>query len=82
MRTPRRCARLPAVIASAAKQSRTNAGARLLVHLPNKDWVSREDAKKLAASGTKILTTIGFGAPVFGVFAQDTYGPASQGQAR
>jgi imidazolonepropionase-like amidohydrolase len=47
------------------------AGARLLVHLPNKDWVSREAAKKLADSGTKILTTSGFGAPVFGVFAND-----------
>jgi imidazolonepropionase-like amidohydrolase len=33
--------------------------------------VSPENAKKLAASGTKILTTIGFGAPVFGVFAND-----------
>ena len=55
----------PAMVAAIA------AGARLLVHLPNKDWVSREDAKKLAASGTRILTTSGFGAPVFGVFADD-----------
>ena len=38
---------------------------------PNKDFTSVEDAKKLAASGTKILATIGFGAPVFGVFAND-----------
>ena len=43
----------------------------LLVHLPNKDWVSKEDARKLAASGTKILGTVGFGTPVFGVFADD-----------
>ena len=43
----------------------------LLVHLPNKDFTSVEDAKKLAASGTKVLATIGFGAPVFGVFADD-----------
>jgi imidazolonepropionase-like amidohydrolase len=58
-------------VSSSAMVAAVDAGARLLVHLPNKDWVSREDAKKLTASGTKILTTIGFGAPVFGVFADD-----------
>jgi imidazolonepropionase-like amidohydrolase len=58
-------------VSSSAMVAAVDAGARLLVHLPNKDWVSREDAKKLAASGTKILTTSGFGAPVFGVFADD-----------
>jgi imidazolonepropionase-like amidohydrolase len=58
-------------VSSTAMVAAVDAGVRLLVHLPNKDWVSREDAKKLTASGTKILTTIGFGAPVFGVFADD-----------
>jgi imidazolonepropionase-like amidohydrolase len=58
-------------VSSSAMVAGVEAGARLLVHLPNKDWVSREDAKKLADSGTKILTTSGFGAPVFGVFASD-----------
>jgi imidazolonepropionase-like amidohydrolase len=58
-------------VSSPAMVAAVDAGARLLVHLPNKDWVSREDAKKLAVSGTKILTTSGFGAPVFGVFADD-----------
>ena len=58
-------------VSSSAMMAAVNAGVRLLVHLPNKDWVSREDAKKVAASGTKILATIGFGAPVFGVFAED-----------
>jgi len=58
-------------VSSSAMVAAVDAGARLLVHLPNKDWVSREDAKKVAASGTKILTTSGFGAPVFGVFAND-----------
>ncbi len=43
----------------------------LLVHLPNKDWVSKEDAKKVAAAGTKVLGTVSFGSPVFGVFADD-----------
>jgi imidazolonepropionase-like amidohydrolase len=58
-------------VSSSAMVGAVDAGARLLVHLPNKDWVSREAAKKVADSGTKILTTSGFGAPVFGVFAED-----------
>jgi imidazolonepropionase-like amidohydrolase len=58
-------------VSSSAMVAGVEAGARLLVHLPNKDWVSREAAKKLTDSGTKILTTSGFGAPVFGVFAND-----------
>jgi len=58
-------------VSSSAMVAAVDAGAPLLVHLPNKDWVSREAAMKVAASGTKILTTSGFGAPVFGVFAND-----------
>jgi len=55
----------PAMIAA------IDAGVKLLVHLPNKDFMSKDDAKKLAASGAKILGTVGFGTPVFGVFADD-----------
>jgi len=58
-------------VSSPAMVAAVDAGVPLLVHLPNKDWVSKEDAKKVADSGTKILATIGFGAPVFGVFAND-----------
>jgi len=58
-------------VSSPAMVAAVDAGVPLLVHLPNKDWVSRADAKKVADSGTKILATIGFGAPVFGVFAND-----------
>jgi imidazolonepropionase-like amidohydrolase len=58
-------------VSSKAMVAAVEAGAPLLVHLPNKDWVSKEDAKKVAASGTKILGTVGFGTPVFGVFADD-----------
>jgi imidazolonepropionase-like amidohydrolase len=58
-------------VSSRAMVAAVDAGVPLLVHLPNKDWVSKEDAKKLAASGTKILGTVGFGTPVFGVFADD-----------
>jgi imidazolonepropionase-like amidohydrolase len=58
-------------VSSKAMVAAVEAGVPLLVHLPNKDWVSKEDAKKLAASGTKILGTVGFGTPVFGVFQDD-----------
>jgi imidazolonepropionase-like amidohydrolase len=58
-------------VSSKAMVAAVDAGVPLLVHLPNKDWVSKEDAKKVAAAGTKILGTVGFGSPVFGVFADD-----------
>src|SRR5262245_7258925 len=58
-------------VSSKAMVAAVDAGVRLLVHLPNKDWVSKEDAKKVALSGTKVLGTVGFGTPVFGVFADD-----------
>ena len=58
-------------VSTPAMMVAVDAGVPLLVHLPNKDFTSVEDAKKLAASGTKVLATIGFGAPVFGVFADD-----------
>ncbi len=58
-------------VSSAAMVAAVEAGVQLLVHLPNKDWVSKEDAKKVAAAGTKVLGTVSFGSPVFGVFAQD-----------
>ena len=58
-------------VSSPAMVAAVDAGIKYLVHIPNKDWVSREDAQKLAAAGAKSLITIGFGAPVFGVFADD-----------
>jgi imidazolonepropionase-like amidohydrolase len=58
-------------VSSRAMVAAVDAGVPLLVHLPNKDFMSKDDAKKLAASGTKILGTVGFGTPVFGVFADD-----------
>jgi imidazolonepropionase-like amidohydrolase len=47
------------------------AGVPLLVHTTNKNFLTREHAKKMAASGVKVLTTVGLGSPVFGVFADD-----------
>src|SRR5581483_10012617 len=58
-------------VSSAAMVAAVDAGVKLLVHLPNKDWVSKEDAKKVAAAGAKVLGTASFGTPVFGVFAND-----------
>ena len=58
-------------VSSKAMIAAVEAGVPLLVHLPNKDWVSKEDARKVAAAGTKVLGTASFGTPVFGVFAND-----------
>ena len=58
-------------VSTKAMVAAVQAGVPLLVHLPNKDFTSKEDAKKVAAAGTKILGTVGFGTPVFGVFAND-----------
>jgi imidazolonepropionase-like amidohydrolase len=58
-------------VSTKAMVAAVEAGVPLLVHLPNKDFMSKDDAKKLAASGAKILGTVGFGVPVFGVFAND-----------
>ena len=48
-----------------------DAGVKYLVHTPHFGWFAFEDAKKVAAGGVKQLSTIGFGVPVFGVFAND-----------
>jgi imidazolonepropionase-like amidohydrolase len=58
-------------VSTTAMLAAVDAGVPLLVHLPNKDWTSKEAAQKLAASGTKVLGTVAFGSPVFGVFSQD-----------
>ncbi len=58
-------------VSASALMAGVDAGARLFVHLPNKNFISREQAKTLADTGSKILTTTGFGPPVFGVFADD-----------
>jgi imidazolonepropionase-like amidohydrolase len=58
-------------VSTPAMMAAVDAGVPLLVHLSNKDWTSKEEAQRTAAAGTKVLATIGFGAPVFGVFAND-----------
>ena len=58
-------------VSTPAMVAAVDAGVRRLVHLPNKDFTSHEAAAKLASTGTIALATIGFGAPIFGVFAED-----------
>lgn len=54
-----------------AMMAAVDAGVPKLVHTPHFGWLSFEDAKKVSAAGVKQLSTIGFGVPVFGVFADD-----------
>jgi len=54
-----------------AMMAAVDAGVPKLVHTPHFGWFSEEDARRVAAAGVKQLSTIGFGVPVFGVFADD-----------
>jgi len=54
-----------------AMMAAVDAGVPLLVHTPHFGWLSFEEAKRVSAAGIKQLSTIGFGVPVFGVFADD-----------
>jgi imidazolonepropionase-like amidohydrolase len=58
-------------VSTPAMVAAIDAGVRRLVHLPNKDFTSHEAAAKVASSGAIALGTVGFGAPIFGVFAND-----------
>lgn len=58
-------------VSTSAMVAAIDAGVRRLVHIPNKNFVDRDAAKKLKDTNTLILATIGFGAPIFGVFADD-----------
>lgn len=49
----------------------SEAGVHHEVHLPNKDFMGYDDAARIAASGTSVLDTVSFGAPIIDVFEQD-----------
>ena len=51
-------------VSSVAMVAAIDAGVRRLVHLPNKDWTSREAAAKVASTGSIVLGLIAFGAPI------------------
>lgn len=44
------------------------AGATKLVHTPHGSWLTEADARVVKDAGIEVLSTIGFGVPVFGVF--------------
>ena len=58
-------------VSTPAMVAAVQAGVRRLVHLPNKDFTSHEAAATVAKAGAIALGTVGFGAPIFGVFAND-----------
>jgi imidazolonepropionase-like amidohydrolase len=58
-------------VSPTAMMAAVDAGVPLLVHTPHFGWLTFEQAKRVADAGIKQLSTIGFGAPVFGVFADD-----------
>ena len=57
------------------------AGVRKLVHTPHFGWQEFEASTIMANAGVKQLSTIGFGVPVFGVFAEDNLPRFRDGQA-
>ncbi len=68
-------------VSSESTMAAVEAGVPLLVHTTNKNFLTRENAQKMAASGVKVLTTVGFGSPVFGVFANDNVPRFRDGKA-
>ena len=46
-------------------------GARKLVHSVNINWVTKEQAKEVAAAGAQVASITGFGSPNFDVFSHD-----------
>jgi imidazolonepropionase-like amidohydrolase len=51
-------------VSTPAMVAAIDAGARRLVHLPNKDWTSYEAAEKVAQTGSIVAGLIAFGAPI------------------
>jgi imidazolonepropionase-like amidohydrolase len=51
-------------VSTPAMVAAIDAGVRRLVHLPNKDWTSREAAEKVASTNSIVLGLIAFGAPI------------------
>ena len=58
-------------VSTPAMVAATQAGVTRQVHLPNKDFMSYDDADTIVKSGTIVLDLISFGAPIINVFALD-----------
>jgi len=57
-------------VSPAAMLAAVKAGATKLVHTPHGGWLTEADARVVKDAGVEMLSTIGFGVPVFGVFNQ------------
>jgi imidazolonepropionase-like amidohydrolase len=55
-------------VSAQSTMAATRAGIKRLVHTTNKNFLTRDEAREMAAAGVMVLTTVGFGSPVFGVF--------------
>ena len=55
-------------VSPAAMLAAVKAGATKLVHTPHGGWLTDADARVVRDAGIEVLSTIGFGVPVFGVF--------------
>lgn len=58
-------------VSPAAMLAAVRAGATKLVHTPHFGWLTEADAKVVKDAGVEMLSCIGFGVPVFGVFNDD-----------
>jgi len=58
-------------VSPAAMLAAVKAGARKLVHTPHGGWLTDADARVVRDAGIEVLSTIGFGVPVFGIFNTD-----------
>lgn len=58
-------------VSPAAMVAAVKAGATKLVHTPHNGWLTEADARMVRDAGIEVLSTIGFGVPVFGVFNKD-----------
>jgi imidazolonepropionase-like amidohydrolase len=55
-------------VSPAAMLAAVKVGAQKLVHTPHFGWLSEADAKVVKDAGVEMLSCIGFGVPVFGVY--------------
>ncbi len=58
-------------VTAPAMMAAIEAGAAKLVHTPHDSFLTNEQAKMVADAGIENLSTVGFAAPLFGVFNQD-----------
>ena len=67
-------------VSPAAMLAAVKAGARKLVHTPHNGWLTDADAGVVRDAGIEVLSTIGFGVPVFGVFNNENIPTFRDGQ--